>query len=376
MTVSFRVLQCPRVLILATSLAAAGAIAAGCSAKADQTVPSVSAAPNVPPAIDRRGPAIVHVDLDSSVDRIELVPGVLYDAWTFNGHVPGPFVRARVGDTLEVTVTNSHRGGMPRMTSMEGMSHGGVMSMSHDGTSGAATPAVAGTAGESGMPHNLDFHAVMAPGGGSIVTTVVPGEKKTARFKLMYPGLFVYHCGAPPVMDHLANGMYGLLLVEPEGGLPKVDREFYVMQSEFYTTAPDPQTGVATYSHEAGLREDPTYVLYNGDRPMFGTTALAAKTGERVRIYFGNAGPNKPASLHIVGVVLDKVYREGDLLSPPAQALQTTMVPPGGAAVVEIAPQVPGVFTLMDHAIFRMEKGAMAQIRVDGEERPDIYSGK
>jgi copper-containing nitrite reductase len=362
-------------LLVALSLVAASALAAaGCSsARADETIPSVSEAPNVPPPVGRRGPAVIHVDLDASMRRVELVPGVLYDAWTFGGHVPSPFIRARVGDTLEVTVSNSH-GSMPRMTSMEHMSHG-VLPMSHDGSDMSDMKAApSGTSGEVGMPHNLDFHAVMAPGGGSIVTTAVPGEKKTARFKLLYPGLFVYHCGTPPVMDHLANGMYGLILVEPEGGLPKVDREYYVMQSEFYATPPDPETHVAAYSHEAGLREDPTYILYNGDRPLFGRTALTAHTGERVRLFFGNAGPNKPASIHIVGLVLDKVYREGDLLSAPAQDLQTTLVPPGGAAVLEFVPQVPGTFTLMDHAIFRMEKGAMAQIRVEGAERPDIYS--
>jgi copper-containing nitrite reductase len=280
---------------------------------------------------------VVHVDLNSTVRRIGLAQGVLYDAWTFGDTVPGPFIRARVGDTLDVAVTN----GDP-----------------------------------SGMPHNLDFHAVSGPGGGGAVTMVANGQRHTARFALRHPGLFVYHCGAAPVMDHIANGMFGLLLVEPEAGLPPVDREYYVMQSEFYTAPPDPKTMVAAYSHEAGAREEPSYVVFNGGAmSLMGTAALVAKTDQTVRIFFGNAGPNKIASFHIVGTVMDRVYREGDLVSPPAHDLQTTLVPPGGAAVVDFTTSVPGTYTLVDHAIFRTEKGAAGLLKVVGPFRPDIYAG-
>jgi len=309
----------------------------GCGVDAHGPVASVASAPRVPPPIHRRSPAVVHVDLSSSIHRIGLAKGVLYEAWTIGDSVPGPFIRARVGDTLEVDVTNSDA---------------------------------------SGMPHNLDFHAVTGPGGGGAVTMVAPGQHHTARFALLYPGLFVYHCGAPPVMDHIANGMYGLLLVEPEGGLPAVDREYYVMQSEFYTTAPDPVTMLATYSHDAGLREEPSYVVFNGGAlSLTGTGALVSKTGETVRIFFGNAGPNKIASFHIVGTVMERVYREGDLVSPPARDLQTTLVPPGGAAVIDVSTPVPGTYTLLDHAIFRTEKGATGLLKVVGLFRPDLYAG-
>ena len=293
-------------------------------------------APNVPPATGRRGPAVVHVDLESTVTDIALPDGAHYKAWTFNNHVPGPFIRARVGDTLEVTLTNND---------------------------------------PSGMPHNLDLHAVSGPGGGGAVTTVVSGGRATARFKLLYPGLFVYHCGAAPVMVHLANGMYGLLLVEPEEGLPPADREYYVMQSEFYTTAPKEGSPYVEYSHQDGLDENPRYIVFNGGTPMVNDAALHAAVGERVRIFFGNAGPNKISSFHIVGSVMDRVYREGDLISAPARALQTTLVPAGGAAVVEFVPQEPGTYAFLDHAIFRLEKGAMGMLKVDGVARPDIYNG-
>jgi copper-containing nitrite reductase len=310
---------------------------AGCGIAAQAPTSSVAFAPNVPPPIHRRSPVVVHVDLNASVHRIGIANGVLYDAWTFNDGVPGPFIRARVGDTLEVSVTNTD---------------------------------------SSGMPHNLDFHAVTGPGGGGAVTMVVPGQRHTARFALLYPGLFVYHCGAVPVMDHIANGMYGLILVEPEGGLPPVDHEYYVMQSEFYTTPPDPATMLAAYSHAAGLREDPSYIVFNGSGgSLMGDRALTANAGETVRIFFGNAGPNKASAFHIVGAVMDRVYREGGLINPPDRGLQTTLVPPGGATVVDVKFPVPGSYTLLDHAIFRTEKGAVGQLKVSGLLRPDIYNG-
>ena len=292
-------------------------------------------APQVPPPITRRTPAIVRVHLDSGVSVAELTAGVTYHFWTFNGHVPGSFIRARVGDTLEVHLTNSD---------------------------------------ESGMPHNIDLHAVTGPGGGAKVTTVVQGEERVAWFKLLHPGLFVYHCAAPPVMDHIANGMYGLILVEPKGGLPKVDHEFYVMQSEFYAKEPAEGATSLEFSHENGLIEHPQFVVFNGKvGSLIGDGALTAKTGERVRIYFGNAGPNLISSFHVIGEIFDNLYREADLVSPPAHSVQTTLVPAGGATVVEFGVEVPGDYTLVDHAIFRIEQGAVGFLKVEGESRHDIY---
>lgn len=326
-----------KILLLYVLIPAAVLTLGGCGVQSASQVSSTASAPHVPPPIDRRSPAVVHVELNASVHTISLAKGVLYNAWTFGGSVPGPFIRARVGDTLDVLVTNND---------------------------------------PNGMAHNLDFHAVTGPGGGGAVTLVAPGDRKTARFLLQHPGLFIYHCGTAPVTDHIANGMYGLLLVEPKGGLPPVDREYYVLQSEFYTKAPDPVTMVAEYSHEAGLREDPSYIVFNGDSvSLMGDRALVANTGETVRIYFGNAGPNKIASFHVVGMVMDRVYREGDLVSDPAHDVQTTLVPPGGAAVVDLTAMVPGVYTLLDHAIFRTEKGALGLLKVIGMLRPDIFGG-
>ena len=291
-------------------------------------------APNVPPPIARRQPAIVDVRLDASMKTMELSSGVQYDYWTFNDHVPGPFIRARVGDTIEVHLTNSDA---------------------------------------SGMPHNIDLHAVTGPGGGAKVTTVVQGEERIGWFKLLHPGLFVYHCAAPPVMDHIANGMYGLILVEPAKGLPKVDREFYVLQSEFYTKEPKTD-GVTEFDHDSGVVEHPRFVVFNGRAgSLVGDGALKAKTGENVRIYFGNAGPNLISSFHVIGEIFDNVYREADLVSPPAHSVQTTLVPSGGATVVEFGVEVPGDYTLVDHAIFRIGKGAVGFLQVEGEPRHDLF---
>ena len=295
----------------------------------------VTYAPAVPPPVTRRTPAIVRVHLDSGANVMPITAGVQYQFWMFNGHVPGPFIRARVGDTLEVHVTNSDN---------------------------------------SGMPHNVDLHAVTGPGGGAKVTTVVQGEERVAWFQLLHPGLFIYDCAAPPVMDHIANGMYGLILVEPKGGLPKVDREFYVLQSEFYAKEPAQGSDTLEFSHEQGLLEHPRFVVFNGRvGSLVGDGALTAKTGERVRIFFGNAGPNLSSSFHVIGEIFDNVYREADLVSPPAHSVQTTLVPAGGAAVVDFGVEVPGDYTLVDHAIFRVEQGAVGFLKVEGAPRHDIY---
>jgi copper-containing nitrite reductase len=314
-------------------------------------------APDVQPPITRNEQAVVEVHLQSTVKRMTIKPGVEYDYWTFNDHVPGPFIRARIGDTLEVHHTNTDA---------------------------------------SGMPHNVDFHAVTGPGGGAPVTTVVKGERRVSWFKLLHPGLFIYHCAAPPVMDHIANGMYGLILVEPEEGLPRVDKEFYVLQSEIYgefqksdtevevskddfweeeSTEKKEESGLLIFSHQKGLDEHPKYVFFNGVYGKhLGEGALKANVGEKVRIFFGNIGPNLISSFHVIGEIFDNVYREADLISPPGHSIQTTLVPAGGATVVEFDLEVPGTFTLVDHAIFRVEKGAVGYLEVEGKPNYDIFA--
>jgi copper-containing nitrite reductase len=325
MTIALR----PRFTVLAAStvvLTATIANAAGLPAP-------IAFAPNVPPPITRSGNAVLEVHLETKVTPITLTSGVTYEAWTFNDTVPGPMIRAREGDTLELHLLNTDI---------------------------------------NGMPHNIDLHAVTGPGGGAAVTLAMQGEEKVATFKLLHPGLYVYHCAAGSVPDHIANGMYGLILVEPKKGLRPADREFYVMQSEFYTTAP--VGGVADYAPLDGLAEHPSFVVFNGSTDaLTGMNALQAATGERVRIFFGNAGPNLISSFHTIGEIFDRVHREGDLLTRPGRSIQTTLVPAGGATVVEFDVEVPGTYILVDHAIFRTAKGAVGHLVVTGAERPDIY---
>ena len=322
---------------ITTLLAVAGiiAVAQGAAATPLREQAQLTFAPDVPPPIGRRPPAIVEVHLTSGVFTNQLKGEVKYAYWCFNGHTPGPFIRAREGDTLELHVANTD---------------------------------------DSGKPHNCDLHAVTGPGGGAPVTTVVKGEERVSWFKLLQPGLYIYHCAAPPVMDHIANGMYGMILVEPKQGLPKVDREFYVMQSEVYTKDAPEDAEFLEYSHEKGLQERPTFVVFNGRvNSLTGKNSLKAHVGERVRIYFGDAGPNLISSFHVIGTIFDKVYREGDLISPPARSVQTTLVPSGGATVVEFDAKVPGTYTLVDHAIFRIEQGAVGYLEVGGNPQCSIY---
>lgn len=318
------------VLLLAAPFAAAEAV--------EKAV--LTSAPNVPPPIERRTPAVVAVELETKEVVGDLMESIgeptRYSFWTFNGTVPGPFIRVREGDTLELTLKNSMN---------------------------------------SSMKHSIDLHAVTGPGGGAALTLTEPGAATKARFKMLAPGLFIYHCAAPPVSDHIANGMYGLILVEPKEGLPKADKEFYVMQSEFYTKQELGFEGLATYDPVKAAAETPTYIVFNGKHgSMMEEGALQAKVGDKVRIFFGNAGPNKTSSFHMIGTLFDKVYPNGSLGSEPQRGVQTIGVPPGDTAVVEVQLKVPGDYTMVDHAIFRLEKGAAGILHAEGPDAPEIYS--
>ncbi|KAL4785033.1 Cupredoxin [Aspergillus varians] len=302
----------------------------------------LTTAPNVPPSITRDYPVLLRVRLTTSTQVTQLTNQYKYEQWNFNGTVPGPFVRARVGDVVELSLTNRDT---------------------------------------TGNPHNIDCHAFTGPGGGSALTTTEENETKTGRFRLLTPGLYLYHCAAAPVPVHIANGMYGLMYVQPaEGDLPPADREYYVMQSEFYHEPPevDDETGRPStqveFSYPNALREEPSAVVFNGhESALTRDKPLKAHTGESVRIFFGNAGPNLTSSFHVIGTGFQRLYRDGDIVSEPAQFVTTTSVPPGGATVVDMKMLVPGTYTLVDHAIFRLDKGAVGYLNVAGKPRPDIY---
>ena len=290
-------------------------------------------APNVPPPVNRNHAARVMVRLESAEYRGELSKGVEYDFWGYNHHVPGPFIRVREGDTVEFHFKN---------------------------------------AADSKNTHTVDFHAMTGPCGAACILMTEPGKESVARAKAINPGLFVYHCGAPPIPVHISNGLYGLILVEPKKGLPKVDREYYLMQSEFYTETEAGQKGLAPFSSQKGMDENPTYVVFNGKvGAVTGDEALQAKVGETVRLFVGNIGPNLISSFHVIGEIFDNVYREGSL-SEPNHNVQTTLIPAGGSSTVEFKVDLPGNYTLVDHSIFRINKGALGTLHVEGDENPEI----
>ena len=301
-----------------------------------QEVAVLTEAPNVPPAITRTHATKVIVNLDVIEKTMRLADGVDYTMWTFGGSMPGRFIRVREGDQVELHLKNDKH---------------------------------------SSMPHNIDLHAVTGPGGGAKSSLTLPGGESVFTFAALNPGLYVYHCATAPVPMHIANGMYGMILVEPKAGLPKVDREFYVMQSEFYTHGKFGEKGLQTLDMEKGIEERPSYVVFNGAvGSLTGDKALQAKVGERVRLFVGNGGPNLISSFHVIGEVFDNVYTEGGTVASQHN-VQTTLVPAGGSAVVEFGVEKPGDLILVDHSIFRaFNKGALGMLHVSGEDNAKVFA--
>jgi len=296
----------------------------------------LTAPPLVPKPVGDRPAMKLVVNMEIKEQEGEMVDGTKYVYWTFGGSVPGSFIRTRVGDEVEFHLKNHP---------------------------------------DNKLPHNIDLHAVTGQGGGAASSIVAPGHEKVFNFKVLNPGLYVYHCATAPVGMHIANGMYGLILVEPEGGLPPVDKEFYVMQGDFYTKGAYGEQGVQPFDMNKALKEQPDYVVFNGKvGSIAGDNALTAKVGETIRIYMGNGGPNLVSSFHVIGEIFDKVHIEGgDAIN---KNVQTTMIPAGGSAIVEFKVDVPGTFILVDHSIFRaFNKGALGMLKVTGEENKKIYSG-
>jgi nitrite reductase (NO-forming) len=322
---------------LATTVLALSVSAA--NATPEPTLPVIVqdlvAPPAMPPQITRKTPARVVVTLTVEEAEREIAPGTRYTFWTFGGTVPGKMIRVREGDTVELHLKN--------------------------------------LAGNK-LPHNIDLHAVTGPGGGAGQTLIAPGNEATFTFKALASGLYVYHCATAPVAMHVANGMYGMILVEPKEGLAKVDHEYYVMQGDFYTSGAYRADGLQNFDLQKAIDEKPTYVLFNGaDGALTGKNSLSAKTGDKVRMFFGVGGPNITSSFHVIGAIFDRVYTEGG--THYQENVQTTMVPAGGSTMVEFVPKVPGNLTLVDHSLTRaFNKGAIGILAVNGPERVDIYS--
>jgi nitrite reductase (NO-forming) len=329
------------VMLLAGMLHPAAAQNTAYAESTDPVGPPVRAVltspPHVPPPTHRTQPVKVIVELEVREVEKEISEGVRYTFWTFGGTVPGSFIRVRQGDTVEFHLKNHP---------------------------------------DNKMPHNIDLHGVIGPGGGAASSFTAPGHESQFTFKALNQGIYVYHCATAPVGMHVGNGMYGLMLVEPPEGLPPVDHEYYVMQGDFYTVGKYREKGLQAFDMQKAIDEHPTYVVFNGsENSLVGDNALTAKVGERVRLFIGNGGPNLVSSFHVIGEIFDRVWYEGGIHFQ--ENVQTTLIPSGGAAIAEFHTIVPGSFVMVDHSIFRaFNKGALAILKVDGADNKAVYSGK
>lgn len=300
-----------------------------------ETVDDIGADPaDVPAPITRKKNTTVQFELVAQEVIADIADGISFNYWTYNKQVPGPMLRVLEGDTVEISLTNH----------------------------------------ESSLhPHNVDLHSVTGPGGGAAVTNVKPGETKTFTWKALQPGLYVYHCATANISTHNAHGQYGMILVQPKDGMPEVDHEFYIMQGELYTSGGIGKKGFVAFDPQDLLDGIPSYVTFNGrieEEPR-----MEVKVGDRVRMYVGNGGLNQISSFHVIGEIFDTVYPEA-AIGPNSsffQNVQTTAVLPGGAAIVDFTVDVPGNYTLVDHALARMNKGAWSVLRVTGEQNPEIF---
>ena len=294
----------------------------------------VAYAPYAAPPVARDYRAHVRVDLEVVETTMEIADGVTYEFWTFGGSVPGPMIRVREGDYVTINLQNHP---------------------------------------DSRFPHNIDLHSVKGQGGGAEATLIMPGQQAGFGFAALAPGVYVYHCATAPVGMHVANGMYGLIVVEPAEGLEPVDLELYVVQGDFYTAGDFGQGGHQPFDMQRAIDEDPSYVVFNGRvGSMTGANAPTAQVGDRTRIFFGNGGPNLASSFHVIGEIFENVYPEGGLVAN--HNVQTTLVPAGGSAVVEFTFEVPATYILVDHSIFRaFNKGALGTIVVTGEGDAEVF---
>jgi nitrite reductase (NO-forming) len=287
---------------------------------------------------------VKEVRLDTVHKVIELAPGVHFSAWTFGNQVPGPTVRARVGDRIRFSMTNRTDETLP-----------GVQLM--------AAP----------MMHSVDFHAAMVSPQDKY-RSIAPGQTMEFEFTLNYPGVFMYHCGTPMILEHIASGMYGAVIVEPREGYPtKVDREYMIIQSEFYAKL-DPEkrkvAGAPLYvlDGDAVRKATPNYTVFNGVHNGMVKTPLATKAGERVRLFVLNVGPSRTSSFHVVGTIFDRVWIDGN---PDNQfrGMQTVLLGSSNSAIVEFMIPENGSYIMVDHHFANASQGAIGLIST--ADKPD-----
>ncbi|HEY1015569.1 MAG TPA: multicopper oxidase domain-containing protein [Herpetosiphonaceae bacterium] len=324
-----------------------GAITVAATAAQNDEAPAAEDHGGPPPATDiQSDPNAPEYELfdaaapardDATVHEIELVveekpmtvaPGFVQKVWTFGGTVPGPVLRVRVGDTVRIHLVNP---------------------------SGSA------------VPHSIDFHSSQVAWNDEM-TSINPGEDKVYEWKAGYAGVWMYHCGTPPALHHIANGMYGMVIVEPKDGLPPVDREFALVQSEWYL---GPQGDLTSLEKAAAAAPAPDYLVFNGVANQYKDHPLAVKTGERVRIFVLNAGPSGDSAFHIVGTIFDTVIKEGIALTrdnPGGYGAQVVDLAPAQGAIVEFSTAEDGLYPIVTHAFNGVGRGALGLLQAgDGD---------
>ncbi len=337
-------------------------------------------ADDLPPPITRTESTLVEISLETQELVAEIAPGTTYKYWTYNGTVPGPLLRVREGDDVRITLTHGtggHMHGAFQVESFPTLAEAKAFistNVAHADDGHAHSAMTDAHSAEGHSTHSVDLHAVTGPGGGATLTQVGHDGPKTFQFKATHAGVYVYHCASPHVPTHIANGMYGLIVVEPKEGLKPVDKEFYVMQSDFYTKGTFGQKGHQEFSLENLLAERPTYFAFNGRvGGLTGNRAMKANVGDRIRMFVG-VGSHVPSNFHIIGEIFDNLYSDGAITSEPLHNVQTTIVPAGGAIMIEFTVDVPGKYLLVDHTLTRsIDKGALAELVVEGQEKPELY---
>ena len=295
------------------------------------------------------------VRIDVVIQEIEVAPGVRYNAWTFGGTVPGPVIHVREGDRIIFTMKNRSGEAVP------------VFEPTADAAPFFRQLAEAGQSPGQGavlaMPHSIDFHAAMiAPD--DKYRMIAPGESIRFQWVANYPGVYMYHCGTPPILTHVAMGQYGIVIVSPRDGYPtdpEVDREYAVVQSEFYL-----KKGAAdlyVMDVDAAQRKTPSQVVFNGHVAALKDRPLYADVGDRIRLYLHNVGPNDGASSHVVGTIFDRVWYEGNPRNE-WRGMQTVALGASNGAVVEFIVPEAGEYILVDHEFADAQKGAVGRIRV------------
>jgi len=299
-----------------------GAFAEGASLSTDAQLKALDPSP------------VKTVRLDTTHKIVEIAPGVKFSAWTFGDQVPGPTVRARVGDRIRFVMTNRSDEPAP-------------------GIQFVAAP----------MMHSMDFHAAMVSPQDKY-RSIAPGQTIEFEFTLNYPGIFMYHCGTPMILEHIASGMYGALIVEPKAGYPtKVDREYVVVQSEFYAKAPPKgsKNPVHVLDSERLRAAQPTHTVFNGVHNGMVAKPLAAKPGERVRLFVLNVGPSRTSSFHVVGAIFDRVWIEGNPKNE-MHGMQTVLLGSSNSAIVEFVIPEEGSYIMVDHHFANASQGAIGLI--------------